>query len=1141
MKNRPLLSIAIGLSAVTAVLLMVWMVSLKGQIERASENFTELTHDVSEEVIALHNLQRYIGYGGFIHNLKNYVLRKDEAYFDRAMLNLVEANQELLKIELRVKGHGSTYDVSTIKSTLAEYQVKLLEAKALIAQGKSIEDVDSAIKVSDAGALESIDALTQFLLSNYQKANENYVGKLSDVHTLIGLGYLLFIPLIALGGIAYLLVSAMHKHTAEIDNTRKDLQSLLDTTPDSILSISQEGIIVRANASAKAFFGYDSELEGMNVDDLVPDSIKSEHGKMRQIFFDAPNTRMMGKGRRVQAKTKSGECRDVSVSLGHAYYNDMRFAIVCLRDVTAENRVKFQLQDFRQRVQLACDTGKLVFWYWDKHNGVIVSDKYDAKTQLLLAQEQSTLEQWLSDIHEDDRLTFTDALKHCETTKESITVYYRQESVTGGYKHIRTTMMPQTLEEMAQSVLAQEYSVRTVGMSLDISEQRKVESELLKAREDAEAANLAKSQFLANMSHEIRTPMNAITGIMTLLMEAELPERQAKLVRSAYSAGDSLVNIVDDILDFSKLEAGEVSVVNEPFSLDEVLDKLIDLYSVVAQSKSLILQLDVKPDVYISLVGDALRLGQILGNMVSNAIKFTPAGKVRIRVELTRANTTSCTLRFAVFDTGIGMNDAQKESIFKPFRQADNSTTREYGGTGLGLSICQRLLEMMNSNMSVNSVLGQGSEFYFEVEFLLQENANRYLDLMAEEKKALVVIEDSDIEDTVTQYFSHWGIKIACYNNNKRAYNVLEKNANEFDVLVIHHVDHERANRVLDICHLWREKKSGRMDSLIVITSQNNFNDKALRDLNPILILQPPTPSRLFDAVNSGKRDLIVSSGSSNMVHLSKEKTKPIVGAKVLLAEDVKTNQIVAVDFLQTLGLQVDVVENGAQAVEAVRDEDYDIVLMDFHMPVMNGLDATRKIREFMSIDELPIIAMTAAVFAQDRQAAIDCGMNAHLPKPIQIYQLASTLVDFIEQKRQRQDGEMANATSELAREPMVGHYIDFSVLDGCIDVETVRYNFNHNPVAYERCLNHFVNDFCEWANEIDALVQQQEFKKAAELAHKLKGAAANIYATSLATAASELQGMLAKGDTVALSKVKNLLAMLLHKLPLKSIDKKGA
>ncbi|WP_462160024.1 hybrid sensor histidine kinase/response regulator [Pseudoalteromonas sp. GB56] len=1141
MKNHHLLSITIGLSSVTAVLLVIWMFTLKAQIETSSENFNRLTSEISDEVISLHNLQRHIGYGGFIHNLKNYVLRKDESYFDSAMLNVVEANQVLLKIEQSAKAHGGINEVSIIKATLAEYQVKLLEAKTLTTQGMSAEEVDAAIKVSDVAALEAIEALTLLSLSDYQNANSDYIGGLTSIHTWIGLGYLLFIPLMMLGAIVYLLVHTMRNHAEEIDSTRRDLQSLLDTTPDSILSINQQGEIVRANASAKTFFGYGDSLEGMNVDELVPDTIKAEHGKMRQMFFDAPNTRMMGKGRRVQAKTKNGECRDVSVSLGHAYYNDTRLAIVCLRDVTDESRVKFQLQDFRQRVQLASDTGKLVFWYWDKHNGVIVSDKYDAKTKFLISQEQSTLEEWLVDIHEDDRTTFTEALHHCELTKESITIYYRQESVTGGYKHIRTTMVPQTLEEMAQSVLAQEYSVRTVGMSLDISEQRKVETELLKAREAAESANLAKSQFLANMSHEIRTPMNAITGIMTLLMEAELPDRQARLVRSAYSAGDSLVNIVNDILDFSKLEAGEVSVVNEPFSLDEVLDKLIDLYSVVAQSKSLILQLDVKPEVYISLVGDAMRLGQILGNMVSNAIKFTPAGKVRIRVELTHSSTTSCTLRFAVFDTGIGMTDTQVQSIFKPFRQADNSATREFGGTGLGLSICQRLLEMMNTHMSVNTVQGQGSEFYFEVEFLLQENANRYLDLIADEKKALVVIEDSDIEDTVTQYFSHWGIKIACYNNNKRAYNVLDKNPEEFDVLVIHHASNEKSSRVIDICHLWRQKKSGRKDSLIIITSHVNCEDKLLRELNPIFIVQPPTPSRLFDAINSGKRDLIVSSGSSNMVHLSKEKTKPIAGARVLLAEDVKTNQIVAIDFLQTLGLQVDVVENGQQAVDAVREEEYDIVLMDFHMPVMNGLDATRKIREFKSLDELPIIAMTAAVFAQDRQAAIDCGMNAHLPKPIQIYQLASTLVDFIEQNRKRnKTGEAKNAEGVELR-AIANSDIDFTVLDGCVDVETVRHNFGHNPIAYERCLNHFMNDFCDWASDIDELIQNEKYKDAAELAHKLKGASANIYANSLATAASELQGMLDKRETAALSKVKNLLAMLLHKLPLKNIDKKGA
>ncbi|MFY8274861.1 ATP-binding protein [Pseudoalteromonas sp. SSDWG2] len=1133
MNHRRLLTLTVITAIIALILLVAWNVSIKTKLTQSANSMAIVTDEINNDVLNLYKLQQVIGYGGFIHNLKNYVLRKDEQYYDAAIQNLVLAKQVLYDIE-RKSPQANFVHVESIRATLAEYQIKLLEAKTLVLQGLEVQEIDTQVRVSDAQALNAIEAITNSMLTEYTLANNKAIANVAHVNDLVNLGYFLLIPLLFLVVVVVRLIRGLQKHNREIEETKHDLQSLLDTTPDSILSINIDGEIIRANASAKAFFGYQEALVGMNVDQLLPNDLQSSHANLRKMFFQQPNTRMMAKGRRVQAQTASAECRDVSVSLGHANINDIDLAIVCLRDVTEENVVKLKLEDFRQRVELASDVGRMSFWYWDNEREVMVTDHLDIDSGKHLKQQLLSMDQWLAHIHDDDRELFLDALKHCEQSKEAVTIYYRVKAPKEQFRDMRVIMVPQTESDVPNSVLTEQLRTRTVGMSLDITEQRKVETELVLAREAAESANVAKSQFLANMSHEIRTPMNAITGIMTLLMEARLPEKQARLVRSAYSAGDSLVNIVNDILDFSKLEAGEVSIMNDPFSLDEVLDKLIDLYSVVAQTKSVILQLDVKPDVYISLIGDGLRLGQILGNVLSNAVKFTPAGKVRIRVELVRAHSSSCRLRFSIFDTGIGMNELQIKTIFKPFRQADNSTTREYGGTGLGLSICQRLLDMMGSQMHVNSVLGQGSEFYFEIDFLLQEESKRYQDLIADEKKALVVIEDTNLEETITQYFSHWGVKVACYNNVKRAYNVLQKELEGFDLLLIHFPSEGATNRVLDLCKLWRESHEDRKESLIVITAPANCERTELKELTPIFIVEPPTPSRLFDAINSGKLGLVLSSDKTNMLELARDKTIPIQGAKVLLAEDVKTNQIVAVDFLQTLGLQVDVVENGLEAIESVKNGEYDIVLMDFHMPIMNGIDATKKIRQFKSAEQLPIIAMTAAVFAQDKQAAFDCGMNAHIPKPIQIYQLASTLVDFVQQKRGMTTEAMNVHVEQIES-------IDLNKLDGIVDLDSVEHNFGHNPVIYQKCLAHYCNDFIDWSCELDRLIDQEEFEDAAKLAHKLKGASANIYATSLSQAASELQSSLKQKDVSQVNRVKNQLAQFLSKLDVLNKLVKGA
>jgi CheY-like chemotaxis protein len=582
---------------------------------------------------------------------------------------------------------------------------------------------------------------------------------------------------------------------------------------------------------------------------------------------------------------------------------------------------------------------------------------------------------------------------------------------------------------------------------------------------------------------------------------------------------------VNDILDFSKLEAGEVRVINEPFKLDEVLNKLVDLYSVVTHSKSIILQLNVHPDVYIDLVGDALRIGQVLGNIVSNAIKFTKAGSVSIDVSFVGASHSACTLRFSISDTGIGLSDEQIENVFKPFRQADMSTTREYGGSGLGLSISQRLLRMMGSQIEVKSSKGQGAEFFFEVEFALQPNAKRYADLVAHKKRALVVIEDTTVNCTVGEYFEQWGVKFVSYSRLSLAAESFDKDSQAFDNLVIHLADDGEYEEVVEVCRRWRKINPNAQNILIVITTQDYIDDPTLLKLHATIIVQPPTPSRLFDAINSnGLKSLQAS--DMNLVQQSRELTKNIVGARVLLAEDVETNQVVAVDLLETLGLQVDVVSNGSQAVEAVRSNHYEVVLMDFHMPVLNGLEATKKIRELKGYESLPIVAMTAAVFEQDKQAAIDSGMNAHLAKPIQIYQLASVLKEFIPEKEYPK-GSLAEPNTS----PASSSGMDLSVLHDEIDIAAVKLNFGHNQMVYQNCLRHFSNDFADWALRIGRELEQKNYDNAAQLAHKLKGAAGNIYATAIYSQSSKLQQALNLGHQGPLKKLKAQLHTLLNKI----------
>ncbi|HSG52233.1 MAG TPA: ATP-binding protein, partial [Rheinheimera sp.] len=579
---------------------------------------------------------------------------------------------------------------------------------------------------------------------------------------------------IALGVI--LALSFKIRRDSKIQQSYYSVEKLLDITPDLVICVDKNGTITHANSTAKQFFGYADDLIGLPLTQLISAENRVSHAELQKAFFTGPKASMMAKGRRVQAILKDGSYRDLAISLGHSTINTQQTAVAFMRDVTQENALKRQLQNFKQRTDLACTIGKLTFWQWDKKRDVICTSTETDKPNLV--DTAVSTKQFLKQFPASDRELFLAKLNFCTLSGRPETFEIQMEGNKHAVKHYRVMMAPLFSDDDPESGI--------VGLIQDISEQQQIEYQLRIATKAAESANIAKSQFLSNMSHEIRTPMNAVSGIMTLLLNSTLPENQAKLVRTAHAASESLVSIVNDILDFSKLETGELKITQSAFNLDQILNQLVDFYSPTATSKSLLLQLDVKPEVYVNLIGDSLRLSQILGNLVNNALKFTDAGKVRVSVDRVLSHTTSCRLRFSVKDTGVGMSEEQVQTLCTPFTQLDNSTTRKHGGTGLGLTICKRLLSMMGATLVTQSAKGRGSEFSFEIDFQLPDNAKRYLDLITDTKKAMIVIEDAELEQTVTQYFVHWGIKIACFNNTKRAYQVLSESAEDFDLLLAH-------------------------------------------------------------------------------------------------------------------------------------------------------------------------------------------------------------------------------------------------------------------------------------------------------------------------------------------------------------------
>ncbi|MBF0262769.1 MAG: response regulator [Magnetococcales bacterium] len=641
-------------------------------------------------------------------------------------------------------------------------------------------------------------------------------------------------------------------------------------------------------------------------------------------------------------------------------------------------------------------------------------------------------------------------------------------------------------------------------------------SALIEAKNIAEKANRAKSDFFANMSHEIRTPMNAIIGLTELALKGEIPLKTRDYLYKINTSSQSLLRIINDLLDFAKIDSGHLHLEIIPFQMHDIFDRITDLFRLQAAEKGVALILSVAGACRTTLLGDPLRIEQILMNLVGNAIKFTPSGgSVELGVERRATDSDSrVELRFFVRDTGIGIPEERSAQLFQPFVQADLSTTRKHGGTGLGLTICKRLVELMEGRIWLESAPGQGSTFSFTVTLGTTESPQSPDPLALPEEmhgmRVLLIGADNPQRQAVEAMLRLFSLRVEVVVDGRQAVEIARLTSRPAQPIRMAVIDVTRPDqnedetpRLLRNCQTLRDADC---KTLRLIPPQpDGTQHRASRPEDQDALLEKPINcARLHDAI-------LRLCGHEAVVTVSRDQTGPslaelrtrLTGARILLVEDNAINRQVAEENLRHVGIEVDVAGNGCEAVQKVGETPYDLVLMDIQMPEMDGHAATRVIRSDVRFAELPILAMTAHAMEADREASLASGMNGHITKPIHRAELFDTLLRWIP-PRARIGAERV-ATSDEAP-ATAGAFQDNSA---CIDLVEALERVSGNQRLLMKLLAEFRRDHADTPGRLPPLLASHlpaDLAKASSMIHTIKGIAGNLAATRLHAAAVELE-----------------------------------